>query len=151
MYTYMKMWMKMEQIYGCEMCGGKDRMNCIVKACWYGICFVGSHKSDTTKFVLNEYKTITDVIPGILTSVLQPLDVHTWRYANSIIILSQFIINTWSKNSTEAIIRSFKKYGISNVMDDTEDDALWEDDDGEEEEHAVTDIDKMVKSDDDSA
>ena len=38
----------------------------------------------------------------------------------------------WEKVKVETVIKSFKKCGISNAMDRTEDDLLWDTDDDEE-------------------
>lgn len=39
-----------------------------------------------------------------------------------------FVIKAWDKVKTESIIKSFKKCSISNALDGSEDDTLWEDD-----------------------
>lgn len=49
----------------------------------------------------------------------------------SIDMLCGWILEAWSEIPGDMIIRSFKKTGISNSLDGTEDDALWADDDDE--------------------
>ena len=45
--------------------------------------------------------------------------------------LCDFVIKSWEKVKMETVIKSFKKCGISNAMDGTEDDLLWDTDDYE--------------------
>uniref|UniRef100_A0A5S6Q763 DDE-1 domain-containing protein n=1 Tax=Trichuris muris TaxID=70415 RepID=A0A5S6Q763_TRIMR len=117
-----------------------------------------SHTTEVIKNHLKECKVQTAVIPGGLTSILQPLDVclnkpfkdylreewNEWmtngqKYytrggcmrAPSLQTLCQFVINAWCKVKTETVIKSFKKCPISNALDGTEDDALWEQSDCE--------------------
>ena len=103
------------------------------------------------------------MIPGGCTSLLQPADLswnkpfkdhlreawddwlingeHTFTKGKNmrkptISLMLQWIVEAWESLSTDIIIRSFKKPGISNAMDGTEDDMLWigdEDDDENEE------------------
>jgi len=40
-------------------------------------------------------------------------------------ILCNFVIKAWDKIKVETVVKSFKKCGISNSMDGTEDDLLW--------------------------
>lgn len=46
-------------------------------------------------------------------------------------VFCTFIIKAWEKVKTESVIKSFKKCCISNALDGTEDDILWEDDEEE--------------------
>jgi hypothetical protein len=60
----------------------------------------------------------------------------------SVTILCQWILTAWQRISPEVIVKGFKKCCISNAMDGSEDDVLWNDSeedenvrsDGEEEE-----------------
>ncbi|RIA93154.1 hypothetical protein C1645_819787 [Glomus cerebriforme] len=57
------------------------------------------------KIALDENTNLA-IIPDGLTSIIQLLD----------------ILKTWAEILKEMIVKSFKKYGISNVMDRSEDD-----------------------------
>ena len=129
-----------------------------------------SHLTEKTKRRLQASNTDTAVIPGGLTSVLQPLDVSLnkpfqdklrqqwseWMVggkksytkggnmrAPSLDVLCNFIIKAWSEIKVETVIKSFKKCGISNAMDGTEDDCLW----NEGEEAAEAEVDDAALSD----
>lgn len=111
------------------------------------------HLTNRVKSRLADYGTDLAVIPGGLTSVLQPLDVcvnrpfkvefrrcySEWMAAGShektptgrlkrasLQQVCQWILNAWRSLSVETIVKSFKVTGISNAMDGTEDDQLWE-------------------------
>ncbi|KAK0141224.1 Pogo transposable element with KRAB domain [Merluccius polli] len=93
------------------------------------------------------------IIPGGMTSQLQVLDVVVnkpfkdnlqkkyteWLLSGnhaltltgkiqkpSIRLLFEWILHAWDAVSTQSIIRGFKKCCISNELDGSEDDALWE-------------------------
>ena len=112
-----------------------------------------AHLTDTVKQQLRENKTATAVIPGGLTSLVQLLDVclnkpfkdrlrekwMTWMMsgektftpggqlrAASLVTVCQWVKESWQELSKEMVERSFKKYGISNALDGTEDDLVWE-------------------------
>ena len=112
-----------------------------------------AHLTDTVKQQLHENKTATAVIPGGLTSLVQPLDVclnkpfkdrlrekwMTWMMsgektftpggqlrAASLVTVCQWVKESWQELSKEMVERSFKKCGISNALDRTEDDLVWE-------------------------
>ena len=74
-----------------------------------------AHLTDTVKQQLRENKTATAVIPGGLTSLVQPL-----------VTVCQWVKESWQELSKEMVERSFKKCGISNALDGTEDDLVWE-------------------------
>ena len=58
----------------------------------------------------------------------------------------QWVINSWSNLKVETIVKAFKKCGISNALDMTEDDYLWDDMD----EEAADDVQHQpMESDDD--
>ena len=123
-----------------------------------------AHLVDSAKRQLRENNTTTAVIPGGLTSVVQPLDVClnkpfkdrlrqkwcTWIIegektftaggnirAAPLPTICTWIKDSWDEIPRDMVARSFKKCGISNAMDGTEDDMLWESDcddgDGEDE------------------
>ena len=112
-----------------------------------------AHLTDTVKQQLRENKTATAVIPGGLTSLVQPLDVclnkpfkdglrekwMTWMMsgektftpggqlrAASLVTVCQWVKESWQELSKEMVERSFKECGISNALDGTEDDLVWE-------------------------
>ena len=112
-----------------------------------------AHLTDTVKQQLRENKTATAVIPGGLTSLVQPLDVclnkpfkdrlwekwMTWMMsgektftpggqlrAASLVTVCQWVKESWQELSKEMVEHSFKKCGISNALDGTEDDLVWE-------------------------
>ena len=102
---------------------------------------------------LRENKTATAVIPGGLASLVQPLDVclnkpfkdrlrekwMTWMMsgektftpggqlrAASLVTVCQWVKELWQELSKEMVECSFKKCGISNALDGTKDDLVWE-------------------------
>ena len=102
-----------------------------------------AHLTDTVKQQLCENKTATAVIPGGLTSLVQPLDVclnkpfkdrlrekwMTWMMsgektftlggqlrAASLVTVCQWVKESWQELQN----------GISNALDRTEDDLVWE-------------------------
>jgi hypothetical protein len=113
------------------------------------------HVTDSVKDQLRKMKTELVVIPGGMTSMLQPMDVSinkpfrdrlrqqyvTWiadpareltetgkikRAAPSEV--GQWVSAAWKAIPVSIIIRSFKKCCISNALDKSEDDNVWEDD-----------------------
>ncbi|KAG2459032.1 POGK protein, partial [Polypterus senegalus] len=112
-----------------------------------------AHIADTTKKNFKEVKTHLAVIPGGLTSQLQPLDVsinkpfkvfmreewNKWMAAGNhdltptgrmkrptITQVCEWVKTSWDSVKDEIIVHSFKKCGISNALDGTEDDMLYE-------------------------
>ena len=47
----------------------------------------------------------------------------------SLDVLCEFVIKAWDNVKVERVIKSFKKCGISNAMDGSEDDLLYESED----------------------
>ena len=112
-----------------------------------------AHLAEPVKRALQQTNTDVAVIPGRLTSVLQPLDVYlnkpfkdrirkrwtTWMVegeksltpagnvkAASLTTVASWVLEAWRDLPGEMVARSFKKCGISNSTDGTEDDMLWE-------------------------
>ena len=98
------------------------------------------------------------VIPGGLTSQLQPLDVSVnkpfkgfmheewakWTEAPTHHVtpagrvkwpltsnVCEWVKNSWQRVKSETIVKSLKKCGISNALDVSEDDILYEESDAE--------------------
>ena len=112
-----------------------------------------AHLADPVKRALRQTNTDVAVIPGGLSSILQPLDVclnkpfkdcmrerwTTWMVkgeksltpagnvkAPSSTTLTSWVLEAWRGLPKEMVTRSFKKCGISNSIHGTEDDILWE-------------------------
>ena len=113
-----------------------------------------AHLTESVKADLQQYKIDVAVIPGGLTPVLQPLDKclnkpfkdnMRRKYLNWMMTgpfeytpagkkkaLSKNLVLRWVKQSWEEIPeemvrRSFKTCGISNALNGTEDDAIYDD------------------------
>lgn len=113
-----------------------------------------AHLVDSVQKNLLRRKTHKAVIPGGCTSLLQPLDVSLnkpfktkmralwteWMISGpkeytaggnqrraSYQQACEWTITAWDSISKETVIKSFKKCGISNAMDGSEDDALYDD------------------------
>lgn len=138
------------------------------------------HLVDSVRTKLKELRTDLAVIPGGLTSMLQPLDVSLNKpfkdnvrrlYAEwmaegdhamtpggkikkpSVELLCAWVMEAWAMISPEIIVRSFKKTGISNALDGTEDDVVHDGDGdnaeaGDDSDDAATsDVDGSLDSD----
>lgn len=132
------------------------------------------HLTDAVKRNSRELNTDMAVIPGGLTSVLQPLDVcinkpfkdrlrklwNEWMISGAvtltkggnmqkpdITIVTSWMKEAWESLPPEIVKRSFLKCGISNAMDGSEDDALYKD----TEESNESDDDTKDDADDDDA
>jgi len=115
-----------------------------------------THVTESTKRLATKLKTHLAVIPGGLTSQLQPLDVSfnkwfkgfmheewaKWIEASthhvtpagrvkrpSISNVCEWVKNSWQRVTSETIVKSFKKCVISNALDGSEDDILYEESD----------------------
>ena len=136
------------------------------------------HLTDSMKNQLREMKTELVVIPGGMTSVLQPKDVSinkpfidklwqqylTW-IADPACVLTETgkikcaassEVTQWVSAALKAIpesiiVRYFKKCCISNALGRSEDDIIWEDD-GEDKDYSdwVTDNDSVMSDDGES-
>ena len=130
------------------------------------------HVTETTKRFGTKLKTHLTVIPGGLTSQLQPLYVSVnkpfkgfmreewtkWIEAPthhvtptgrgkwpSISNVWEWVKNSWQWVKSENIVKSFKKCGISTALDGSEDDILYEESDASSENNH----DDFTGSDDD--
>ena len=100
------------------------------------------------------HNTNITFIPGGLTSILQPLDVSVnhpfkcklreqwsaWMMSDTVEhttagnwkrplpIVTQWVKTAWDSIDPAIIVRAFKKCSITNELDGTEDDILWQDD-----------------------
>lgn len=130
------------------------------------------HLTDKVKSRIREERCDLVTIPGGLTKVLQPLDVvvnrpfkahFTRQYSEwmrsathtltptgrikraSLSTVCEWIISAWNSIPLETVAKSFKVTGLSNALDGTEDDAVWENaDEGSESESEVDDPDDDV-------
>ena len=115
-----------------------------------------THLMDSIKSKLKEGNTDVAIIPGGLTSQLQPLDVSInkpfkekvrilwsdWMAGStdhaltrggrlqkpSIKLWCQWVLKAWNEIDPTIIIKAFKKCCISNALDGSEDSILYEDD-----------------------
>ena len=113
------------------------------------------HKSDYIKTLLKEdYRSTLTIIPGGMTSILQPLDIsvnkpmkvmlrrrwndwycdgeHTFTASGNmrkptLLDVCTWVNDAWEELDPAIIVKAFKKCSISNALDGTEDDILWED------------------------
>lgn len=119
------------------------------------------HLTDAVKDLLARRNVEVAVIPGGLTPVLQPLDkcinkpfktkvrsqYQTWmvngpftytpsgkKRAPSKELVLQWIQKAWQEIPADLIANSFKCCGISNALDGTEDEAVWDEEEAGEEE-----------------
>jgi len=129
------------------------------------------HKTESVKCKFQEHNCNMMIIPGGLTSIVQPLDVclnkpfkdrmrEKWRLwmANeefsltkggnlrkpSYKIICEWIIQAWKEIPTEMVKKSFLKCGISNEMNGQQDNLLYESDDDN-----LDDDEEMVENNND--
>ncbi|MES9884208.1 MAG: hypothetical protein ABW185_25465 [Sedimenticola sp.] len=113
-----------------------------------------AHLVESVKKTLQRLNTHQAVIPGGTTSILQPLDVclnkpfkvnmrkewHAWMIEGpteltaagnlkkpTIPLVCGWVVKAWDAIPSDMVARSFKKCGISNSMDGSEDDQLYSD------------------------
>jgi hypothetical protein len=113
------------------------------------------HTTQEVKKIVKSRNTDQVIIPGGLTSMLQPFDVcinrlfeatlkeqyTRWMAAgeheftptgkikrSDVEQLCEWIREAWARISPALIEKSFKKCGISNKLDGTKDDYLWDSD-----------------------
>lgn len=114
-----------------------------------------AHKTSQIKLAFKDENSNLAVIPGGLTSVVQPLDVCLnkpfkdrlrvkWRQWMAVgnfdltkdgnikkpgyNVICNWILEAWDSIPKEMVIKSFKKCGISNSMDGMEDHMIYESD-----------------------
>ena len=136
------------------------------------------HVTDSVKDQLCKMKTELVVIPGGMTSVLQPMDISinkpfkdrlrqqylTWIAdpareltetgkikGAALSEVARWVSAAWKAIPESIIVRSFKKCCIRNALDRSEYDILWEDD-GEDKDDSdwVTDNDSVMSGDGES-
>ena len=115
------------------------------------------HRDENTKKMLNDSNTDLAIIPGGLTSILQPLDVsinkpfkcymrelwNEWLDGSmgnqtttatgrlrkpDLDVMCRWIVDAWKKIPQDMVIKSFKKCCITNALDGTEDNLIYESD-----------------------
>ena len=109
--------------------------------------------TESTKILASKLKSHLAIIPGGLTSQIQPLDVSVnkpfggfmheewakWVEAPTHYVapagrvkrppisnVCEWVKNSWQRVKSETIVKSSKKCGISNALDGSEDDILCE-------------------------
>jgi len=134
-----------------------------------------AHKTDAIKNIALDNNTDLAIIPGGLTSIVQPLDVclnkpfkdrlrakwNIWMSSGQFTytkggnlrkpeynIICKWILEAWAEIPQEMIVKSFKKCGISNAMDGSEDDLFGQ---NEKEEEMDEDEREIIDKDDYSA
>lgn len=116
------------------------------------------HLTPEVKKLMRETKTQLAVIPGGMTSVLQPLDVclnkpfkdrmrqlyGEWMREDRALTptgrikrpsaakIAEWVSAAWYSLPHDMVVRAFKKCCISNDMDGTEDDLIWEEESDKE-------------------
>ena len=114
------------------------------------------HRSeDQLKHLKKQHKTDVAIIPGGMTSILQPLDVSVnkpfknklhdlwteWMStgeksftkgggvrAPDLALICKWIVHVWQELDPQIIVHSFVKCCISSALDGSQDDVVWKDD-----------------------
>ena len=134
------------------------------------------HKTNIIKNIVSNANTDLAIISDSLTSVIQPLDIclnklfknKLYEKWNAWMSLDQFtytkgenlkkpdysiickqILEAWAEIPKEIIVKSFKKYDISNAMDESEDDLFGQNE--TEENNDNNDKREILNIDSDSA
>ena len=114
----------------------------------------GGHLSESVKRKMRELQTVPAIIPGGMTSMVQPLDVcvnkpfkdrvrkrwqewmmdgeHTFTSGGrmrkvGLVEICEWIKKSWDDIPADLIRHSFKRCCITNAFDGIEDDMFWED------------------------
>ncbi len=142
-------WLRMGWGCGWRKCGVDAQVHYSKSQHWWYGMLSGPILLMLSRNKISQMKTQVAVIPGGLTSQLQPLDVsinkpfkcfireewNKWmqeecevtptgrRKRPSIGMVCEWVKKVWDQINTEIVIKSFKKWGISNAL---EDDILFE-------------------------
>lgn len=165
----MKIWI--EKVWRCRIGGLSRRRSLLV------LDSFEAHKTEQVKRLLKSENTDLAIIPGRLTSVLQPLDVclnkpfkdrvrQRWmawmaegiheltatgrQKKPSEELMCQWIGEAWRDIPREMVARSFLKCGITNALDGSEDDCVF--DSSSDDESILEDevVDELFASDSES-
>ncbi|CAG8749224.1 23546_t:CDS:2 [Dentiscutata erythropus] len=137
---------------------GASQQFCVPKSWFYQflkqhqLSFRHSFEGHLTDMVKHKYAVNNihkAIIPGGLTLIIQPLDLTKKGNLKrpSYSLICQWILKAWDDISAEMIIKSFKKCGISNELDETEDDLLYDSDKENSEIDNNEDLTEIVEED----
>ena len=131
-----------------------------------------AHLTEGVKKTVKQMKSDLVIIPGGMTSQLQVLDVvvnkpfkdnlrkqySAWLLSEdhpltptgkikkpTVFDLCKWILSAWSSISPDSIVKGFKKCSISNALDGSEDDCLWQEVSEDENESDEEDDDEDVQ------
>lgn len=161
--TGMKLWI--DKVWKCRQGGLLKKKSLLVYDMFKG------HLMDSIKKRLKDHNTDIAIIPGGLTSLLQPLDVSLnkpfkehvrtlwseWMAGDkdheftkggrlkrpSITLWCQWVSKAWEQIDPAMITKSFKKCCISNALDGSEDSILFEDENESDTDPFAEDIDDL--------
>ncbi|XP_062829050.1 pogo transposable element with KRAB domain isoform X2 [Anolis carolinensis] len=129
-----------------------------------------AHTSDDIKKLAESSQVTLAVVPGGLTSVLQPLDVclnkafkdrlrkmwHEWMSSGQgrlkkvgnvmkpdIKLIANWVRDAWEEIPEDMVQHAFRKCGISNSMDDSEESALYENNSSDGDDCEISDDDNV--------